>query len=191
MPGEAPLNGDMVADTLLHVVKACATPGVREDTQNAKTQVNYIVGLLLLELCSQVASVRETVKKALQIFSDMTGTPLTELLMPVRDRLVTPIFTKPLRALGFTMQIGHIDAVTYCISLEPPLIEFDDQLSRLLQEALGIADAEDAQLMGSKTSTTKTSAPLTQLRVVCVQLLSAALASPEFQLPRHSATRLH
>lgn len=190
MPGEAPLNGEMVAATLLNVVKACSTPGIRDDSQASKTQVNYIVGLLLLELCSQVASVRETVKKALQIFSESTGIPLTELLLPVRDRLVTPIFTKPLRALGFTMQIGHIDAVTYCISLQPPLIEFnDDQLSRLLHEALGIADAEDAALMGSKT-TTKTSAPLTQLRVVCVQLLSAALESPEFMQPKHSPTRL-
>lgn len=189
MPGDAPLNADMVADTLLHIVRACSTPGVRDDSPHSKTQINYIVGLLLIELCSQVASVRETVKKALQIFSDSTGTPLTELLLPVRDRLITPIFTKPLRALGFTMQIGHIDAVTYCISLQPPLIEFDDQLSRLLHEALGIADAEDTALMGSKT-TAKTSAPLTQLRVVCVQLLSAALASPEFLQPKHTPTRL-
>ncbi|KAK4700569.1 transformation/transcription domain-associated protein, partial [Phenoliferia sp. Uapishka_3] len=190
MPGEAPLNGDLVADTLLHVVRVCAQPKEQDETPAGKSQVNYVVGLLLLELCSQVASVRETVKKALQIFSDVTGTPLSELLHPVRDRLISPIFTKPLRALGFTMQIGHIDAITYCISLKPPLIEFEDDLSRLLREALGIADAEDSQLMGSKTSTTKTSAPLTQLRVVCVQLLSAALASPDFQLPKHSATRL-
>ncbi|KAM0751100.1 hypothetical protein T439DRAFT_380110 [Meredithblackwellia eburnea MCA 4105] len=188
MPGDAPVNGDMVAETLLHVVHTCATNG--HTVLKPKEQQNYIVGLLLLELCSQVASVRETVKKALQIFSDDTGTPLTDLLMPVRERLVTPIFTKPLRALGFTMQIGHIDAVTYCISLNPPLIDFDEQLSRLLHEALGIADAEDAQLMGSKSTTTKTSAPLTQLRVVCVQLLSAALAAPEFSLAKHSATRL-
>ncbi|KAK4050349.1 transcription-associated protein 1 [Microbotryomycetes sp. JL221] len=189
MPGEAPLNADMVADTLLETIRICSGPGARDDTPAAKNQLNYLVGLLLLEVCSQVASVRSAVKKALQILSDSTGVALTEMLMPVRDRLLTPIFTKPLRALGFTMQIGHIDAVTYCISLSPPLIDFDEQLGRLLAEALGIADAEDAALLGGKV-TAKTTAPLTQLRVVCVQLLSAALASPEFTSPAHQPMRL-
>ncbi|KAK4051001.1 transcription-associated protein 1 [Microbotryomycetes sp. JL201] len=189
MPGEAPLHADMVAETLLETIRICSGPGAREDTPAAKNQLNYLVGLLLLEVCSQVASVRSAVKKALQILSDSTGVPLTEMLLPVRDRLLTPIFTKPLRALGFTMQIGHIDAVTYCISLSPPLIDFDEQLGRLLAEALGIADAEDAALLGGKV-TAKTTAPLTQLRVVCVQLLSAALASPEFTNPAHQPMRL-
>lgn len=186
MPGEAPSNADMVADTLLETIRICSAPGAREDTPAAKNQLNYLVGLLLLEVCSQIASVRESVKKALKILSDSTGTPLTEMLLPVRDRLLTPIFTKPLRALGFTMQIGHIDAVTYCISLSPPLIEFDDQLQRLLHEAVGIADAEDSALLGGKPSA-KTTAPLTQLRVVCVQLISAAFASPEL----HANQNLH
>lgn len=189
MPGESPSNADMVADTLLDTVRLCSGPDAREDTPAAKNQLDYLIGLLLTEVCSQIASVRKTVKKALQILSNSTGTPLTEMLTPVRDRLLTGIFTKPLRALGFTMQIGHIDAVTYCISLSPPLIDFDDQLSRLLHEALGIADAEDSALLGGK-ATTKTMAPLTQLRVVCVQLLSAALASPEFNNQAHHATRL-
>jgi transformation/transcription domain-associated protein len=189
MPGEAPANARQVSDTLLHILTVCNAPGARDDTPAEKTKLDYLVGLLLVELCSQVASVRETVKTALQIISDSTGTPLTEMLLPVRDRLLIPIFTKPLRALAFTMQIGHIDAVTYCITLKPPLIDFDDQLSRLLHEALGIADAEDTALIGSKT-TAKTTAPLTQLRVVCVQLLSAAMASPEFMTPKQQATRM-
>ena len=190
MPGEAPINSDQVADTLLHIVKACSAPGARDDSPQAKNQLNYLVGLLLLELCSQVASVRTVVKQALKILSDSTGTPLTEMLMPVRDRLITPIFTKPLRALGFTMQIGHIDAVTYCISLQPPLIDFDDQLSRLLHEALGIADADDSALMGTKTLNKITAAPLTQLRVVCIELLTAAMNAPDFVGQRHQATRI-
>ena len=189
MPGEAPSNADEISETLLHILRVCNAPGAREDTVAEKTKLDYLVGLLLVELCSQVSSVRETVKTALQIISESTGISLTALLTPVRERLLTPIFTKPLRALAFTMQIGHIDAVTYCITLRPPLIDFDDQLSRLLHEALGIADAEDTALIGSKT-TAKTTAPLTQLRVVCVQLLSAAMASPEFLSAKQQATRM-
>lgn len=189
MPGEAPSNAEQISETLLHILQVCNAPGARDDTPAEKTKLDYLVGLLLVELCSQVSSVRETVKTALQIISDSTGKSLTDLLLPVRDRLLTPIFTKPLRALAFNMQIGHIDAVTYCITLRPPLIDFDEQLSRLLHEALGIADAEDQALIGSKT-TAKTTAPLTQLRVVCVQLLSAAMASPEFMSAKQQATRM-
>ncbi|GAA5822515.1 hypothetical protein JCM11251_006364 [Rhodosporidiobolus azoricus] len=189
MPGEAPSNAEMVVDTLLHLVKVCSKPPSEEDQKASKQTLNYLVGLLLVEVSSQVAPVREAVKRALKIVSDEEGTPLTEMLTPVKDRLLGPIFTKPLRALGFTMQIGHIDAVTYCITLDPPLIEVDDQLIRLLHEALGIADAEDAALLGGKV-TSKTMAPLTQLRVVCVQLLSAALANPQLNTPAYNQTRI-
>ncbi|GAA5864979.1 hypothetical protein JCM8547_004259 [Rhodosporidiobolus lusitaniae] len=189
MPGEAPSNADMVTDTLLHLVKVCSKPKSNEDKASAKQTLNYLVGLLLVEVSSQVAPVRDAVKRALKIVSDEEGTPLTEMLTPVKDRLLGPIFTKPLRALGFTMQIGHIDAVTYCITLDPPLIEVDEQLIRLLHEALGIADAEDAALLGGKI-TSKTMAPLTQLRVVCVQLLSAALANPQLNAPPYNQTRI-
>ncbi|GAA6004124.1 hypothetical protein JCM10207_002438 [Rhodosporidiobolus poonsookiae] len=190
MPGEAPSHADMVVDTLLHLVKVCSTPSSAEgDKASTRQTLNYLVGLLLVEISSQVAPVRDAVKRALKIVSEQEGTPLTEMLLPVKDRLLGPIFTKPLRALGFTMQIGHIDAVTYCITLDPPLIEVDDQLVRLLHEALGIADAEDAALLGGKV-TSKTMAPLTQLRVVCVQLLSAALANPQLNTPAYNQTRI-
>ncbi|CEQ40122.1 SPOSA6832_01706, partial [Sporobolomyces salmonicolor] len=189
MPGEAPSNSQMVVDTLHHVVSICNQASAREELGAQKPALNYLVGLLLLEVCSQVSAVRAAVKKALSIISDAAGVPLTEMLMPVRDRLLGPIFTKPLRALGFTMQIGHIDAITYCITREPPLLEVDEQLVRLLHEALGIADAEDTALLGGK-ATHKTMAPLTQLRVVCVQLLSAALANPQLNTPTYNQTRV-
>ncbi|GJN92776.1 hypothetical protein Rhopal_005814-T1 [Rhodotorula paludigena] len=189
MPGESPSNADMVVETLLHLVRVCSKPSNPEEKAASRTTLNYLVGLLLVEVSSQVAPVRDAVKRALKIVSEEEGKSLTEMLTPVKDRLLGPIFTKPLRALGFTMQIGHIDAVTYCITLDPPLIEVDDQLVRLLHEALGIADAEDAALLGGKV-TSKTMAPLTQLRVVCVQLLSAALANPQLNTPAYNQTRI-
>ncbi|GAA6030453.1 hypothetical protein JCM8097_009114 [Rhodosporidiobolus ruineniae] len=192
MPGEAPSNADMVVDTLLRLVRICSKPLETESESEKgawRQTLNYLVGLLLVEVSSQVAPVRDAVKRALKIVSEEDNKPLTEMLTPVKDRLLGPIFTKPLRALGFTMQIGHIDAVTYCITLDPPLIEVDDQLIRLLHEALGIADAEDTALLGGKI-TSKTMAPLTQLRVVCVQLLSAALANPQLNTPTYNQTRI-
>lgn len=189
MPGEAPSNADMVTDTLLTLVRLCSTDIGEDDKKARRVTLNYLVGLLLVEVSCQVASVRDAVKRALKVVSEGEGMPITELLRPVKDRLIGPIFTKPLRALGFTMQIGHIDAVTYCITLDPPLIEVDEQLVRLLHEALGIADAEDSALLGGKV-TYKTMAPLTQLRVVCVQLLSAALANSQLNTPNYNQTRI-
>ncbi|GAA5911722.1 uncharacterized protein JCM6883_001247, partial [Sporobolomyces salmoneus] len=55
-----------------------------------------------------------------------------------------------LRLFEFTMQIGHIDAVPYCVTRNPPLIEIDENLIRIVHEALGIADAEDSALLGGK-----------------------------------------
>lgn len=190
VPADAPPNVDLMSKTLLEVLRMCNEPGVSEDTPTEKAKLNYLVGLLLIELCSQVASVRENVKAALKILSESTNTTLTDLLRPVRERLLQPIFTKPLRALAFSMQIGHIDAITFCIAMDPPLIDMNDQLTRLLHEALGIADADDAALVGQKP-TAKTLAPLKQLRVVCVELLTTALSSPELlSSPKHQPMKL-
>ncbi|GAA5934352.1 histone acetyltransferase TRA1 [Sporobolomyces koalae] len=189
MPGEAPSNSQMVIDTLYHVVRVCNEAELRKELEGNAPSLHYLCGLLLLETCSQIATVREVSKQALDIISEVTKIPLAELLLPVRDRLLQPIWSKPLRALEFTMQIGHIDAVTYCVTRNPPLIEIDEKLIRILHEALGIADAEDSALLGGK-ATHKTMAPLTHLRVVSVQLLSATLANPQFNTPAYNQYRI-
>ncbi len=65
------------------------------------------------------------------------------------------IYTKPLRALSFSKQIGMIEAIRYCVSLDPPLVEYNDELLRLLHETLALADAEDTQLVGPRNKTGK------------------------------------
>lgn len=163
----------------------------------------YIVGFLVVELASQVEVVRKTAQKALQTLADLNGVALTDMISPVKLRLLKPIFTKPLRALAFPMQIGHMDAITFCMNLQPPLLELEDKdrpegaptdetevsLGRLLTEALGIADADDAALTGGKPSHHSSSTQLTQLRVVCVRLLSAAMSSSDFLAPKHTSMR--
>jgi transformation/transcription domain-associated protein len=86
------------------------------------------------------------------------------------------------------MQIGHIDAITYCLSLRPPLLSFSEELVRLIQEALALADAEDQALV-SKSNQYKNATSLTNLRVVCIKLLSATMASSEFMSPKQAPTR--
>lgn len=124
----------------------------------------------------------------MKVIADLTGNEVTELLAPVKERLVAPIFAKPLRALPFAMQIGHIDAITYCLTLRPPFLDFNDELIRLLHEALALADAEDQALV-SRSSQYKNATSLMNLRIVCIKLLSAAMACSDFSNQRQTHTR--
>lgn len=178
-----------IVGTLLNVLQLCNKND--DDSDTAEKQSNKfksLMNLLVSELSNANIVVRESIQKALTHLAHMKQISVTQLLVPVRDRLVTPIFSKPLRALPFSMQIGNIDAITYCLMLEPPLLDFNDELVRLFQEALALADADD-QALTSKASAHKNAASLTTLRMVCIRLLSVALSCAEFNDPVHIAFR--
>ncbi|KAF9958937.1 hypothetical protein BGZ72_010618 [Mortierella alpina] len=181
-------NIEDATQTLSHVLKVCNRPEDNADSTDRQAKFNNLMGLLISELPNSNTSVRETIQSSFQLLADLTGNDVTELLAPVRDRLLSPIFTKPLRALPFAMQIGHIDAITFCLSLRPPFLEFNDELVRLLHEALALADAEDQALV-PRTSQYKNASSLVNLRIVCIKLLSAAMACNDFCSPKQSATR--
>jgi transformation/transcription domain-associated protein len=140
-----------------------------------------LVKLLLSDLANANATVRETVQAAFTQLATLTNTDVGTLLEPHRDRLLGPIFNKPLRALPVPIQIGHIEAITFCLPLarQTPLLPFDANLMRLLMEALSLADAEDGQL-GERSLVYKSTTLLTSLRVACTDVLAAAMACTEF-----------
>ncbi|KAI7902282.1 uncharacterized protein BX663DRAFT_552217 [Cokeromyces recurvatus] len=185
-PEMANANTAEATQTLAHVLKVCN--GIEGDeSPEAQQLFQTLIGLLLAELSNSNKTVREIVQSSFQLLADLTGNEVTELLAPVRERLLAPIFAKPLRALPFAMQIGHIDAITYCLTLRPPFLEFNDELIRLLHEALAIADAEDQALV-SRSSQYKNASSLINLRIVCIKLLSAAMACSDFTNQRQSRT---
>ncbi|KAA1099348.1 hypothetical protein PGT21_004258 [Puccinia graminis f. sp. tritici] len=172
-------------DTFLKLLRICHKPSNTPTPSEMTAKLTYLVGLLIIELCSQTSGVRRVAQLALQLISERTQKPMHELLLPARERL-SPIFGKPLRALAFPMQIGHLDALTFCVRLDPPLFDYSDQLMRILQEALGIADADDVALIG-RTNQVKTAKALIELRVVCLRFLAATLRLPEMR--QQSATK--
>ncbi|RUP49800.1 hypothetical protein BC936DRAFT_141434 [Jimgerdemannia flammicorona] len=186
-PEMATVNTADATQTLSHVLKVCNRP---EDDESADVQnkFSHLISLLISELSNSNSAVRETIQSSFQLLADLTGNEVTELLAPFRERLVGPIFTKPLRALPFAMQIGHIDAITYCLTLRPPFLEFSDELVRLLHEALALADAEDQALVG-RSSQYKNATSLMNLRIVCIKLLSAAMACSDFLNKNQTGTR--
>ncbi|EPQ29591.1 uncharacterized protein PFL1_02810 [Pseudozyma flocculosa PF-1] len=153
------------------------------------SHLTYLIGILVPELSSSNATVRATTQSAFKLLAELRGSTVTELLSPQRERLLTPIFTKPLRALPFGMQIGHIDAVTFALNLTPPLPEFNEELFRVLTEALALADADDQALIG-RTSQYKNMLAVTKLRVVAIRLLSSAMACNDFLSPKQNQMRM-
>ncbi|KAL7745967.1 transcription-associated protein 1 [Sorochytrium milnesiophthora] len=180
-------NIEEATQTLSHVLKTCNRPDDADEDQDAP-RFNALVALLTSELSSSSDIVRETVQQSFQLLADLTGNEVTELLTSARERLLAPIFAKPLRALPMSMQIGHIDAITYCMSLRPPLLTFNDELLRLLHEALALADAEEPspEKLPLQHKAIKTMA---KLRTVCIRLLASAMACSEFQVPALTNTR--
>jgi transformation/transcription domain-associated protein len=84
-----------------------------------------MVGIFFPELQSPN---QQAAQHCIGLLVNLSGRPAIELLMPHRDHMLVGIFTKPLRALPFSKQIGMIEAIRYCISLDPPMAELNDEL---------------------------------------------------------------
>lgn len=180
MPVDLNAKTRVQAEALMQdLIRRCYKPISKEDFKKE--------GSLPLRLCSQLVgdlshmnkNVRDATKKAFQVLSEVTGLGVHELILPVKDRLVLPIWTKPLRALPFAIQIAYIDAITFCLKLKNNILEFNEQLNRLLMESLALADADDEGL-ASKPYEQRNAEHIINLRVACIRLLSTALGFPEF-----------
>ncbi|PVU85356.1 hypothetical protein BB560_007056 [Smittium megazygosporum] len=141
------------------------------------------------ELSSSNLLVRDISKEALSLISIKSGKSISDILFPLKERLLVPIFGKPLRALPHGMQIGNIDAVTYYLSLDPKFLVIGDGFVRLLSEVLALADAEDQALVSHPTQLYYSKNVLISLRYTCICMLTAAMRRPELLLDRYNVTR--
>lgn len=183
----------LVSETLLAFLKLCHSNSNLVDSElKSKSQYyfNQIMSILISELTNSNAIVRDVVHSSFELLAECCGCEIGELLAPHRDRLLLPIFTKPLRALPFSLQIGYVDAVNYCLNLKPPLVSFSEELLRLLHESLALVEADDTALV-SKSGQLKNAQNLINLRVVCISLLSTAISCSEFQDPKMHQIRNH
>ncbi|ORX76848.1 FAT-domain-containing protein [Anaeromyces robustus] len=179
-------NIEDATKTLSHVLKVCNRDN--DEGQDRQGQFKNLILLLVSELPNSNSEVRKTVQWSLQLLADLTGNEVTDLLLPVKENLLKPIFAKPLRTLPFSMQIGHIDAVTYCLSLRPPLLQINEDLTRLITEAQALADAEDQSLIG-KGLQHRNASSLVKLRVTCIKLLSTALNCEDSLLNKQNISK--
>lgn len=169
-----------------------------EEFLNQRRQYfDQVVLALVTELSNPNETVRDAVKASFQLLSNIQGCEVTDILLPLKARVCGPIFSKPLRALPVHVQVGYIDAITYCLSLRPPLLEINEELLRLVNESIIVVENEDqppapqqpqhqsqvqqSQQQNSSSSQLQSKLNIQSLKIVCIRLLSTCLASAEFQ----------
>lgn len=179
-PEEAPVLITNEAENLFNKILERTCSEISEDDLSSKGLQNTLTDIVC-ELSNANPVVRKACKNALELISKNSNMPIVKLMDHSKHFLLSPIFAKPLRALPFTMQIGNLDAVTFCLSLPGTFLQFNEELFRLLQEAIVLADAEDESLStAQRAAEYKTSQQLTQLRVSCIKLLALALKNEDF-----------
>lgn len=179
-PSQAPAIIAEDAENLMLSIIRKTYVDVKEETLGSKIVQNTLTDIVC-ELSNANGKVRKACQSCLSTISETTSIPIVKLMDHSKSFLLSPIFAKPLRALPFAMQIGNVDAVTYCLGLPDTFLTFNEELFRLLQEAIVLADAEDESLSTIQRATEyQTSEQLVQLRVACIKLLAFALKNEEF-----------
>ncbi|KAF9567316.1 hypothetical protein CPC08DRAFT_17123 [Agrocybe pediades] len=183
LPPDLPRDVEDVLEVLTTVLRISNT-GLDLSLEPVRVKLVHSVGIFFPELQSPNPLVRRAAQSCLGLLMELTDKPAVELLMPHRDRLLMGIYTKPLRALPFSKQIGMIEAIRYCVTLDPPLVELNDELLRLLHETLALADADDAQLLGPR-NLRQGGLEVIKLRVACIKLLTASMPLTDFFSRQH------
>ncbi|KAK3667314.1 transcription-associated protein 1 [Elasticomyces elasticus] len=182
MPQDLPAGIRVQAsDTIVALVRrfARSDEAKPEGLKDKEDKVRQLANQLIAEVSHMNRHVREAAQVALKTFAEELELPIYELVNPVKEPLIQPIFNKPLRALPFAAQIGYIDAINFLLDMEHDVITFDEQLTRLLSETLALVDAED-EVFSQKPYEFRTAESIVRLRVACLTLLTTAIRFPAF-----------
>ncbi|KAJ9663860.1 transcription-associated protein 1 [Neophaeococcomyces mojaviensis] len=186
-PSEVPASTRIVAqNTLNFILHRCCKDLNKDTLTNDKSNLYTLCSTFVTELSHMNPHVRDAAQQAFKIMAEETGAEVHELIMPVRDRLLQPIFNKPLRALPFLTQTGFIDAITYALNLGHDLVPLNDQLHRLMMESLALADA-DAEILHPKPEEYNNAELIKNLRVSCLKLLSMAMGLQDFATSQNNS----
>ncbi|KAF7507630.1 hypothetical protein GJ744_010300 [Endocarpon pusillum] len=190
MPPDLPAGTRRRAqDTLEIILRRCNKGSTRENLANEKGKLYTLCGFFVFELAHMNRHVRETAQHAFAVLAEVIGVESYDLIEPVKDRLLLPIFNKPLRALPFATQIGFIDAITFCLGLGHDLVTFHHEpLNRLMMESLALVDAED-ETLHTKPAEHSVAETIVDLRVACLRLLSLAMNFAEFASNAQQSSR--
>ncbi len=179
-PEDLPASTRTTAQTTLEGILRQCTEGITKETlANEKSKLYATCGIFVSELSHMNRHVREAAQQAFSVMAETIGGETHELISPVKERLLAPIFNKPLRALPVLTQVGFIDAITFCLGLGHDIVPFNEQLNRLMMESLALADADD-EILVPRPGDFNNAELIVSLRVSCLRLLSMAMSFKEF-----------
>ena len=165
---------------LQRVVRLAIRPIPAGEPIPERSKPAQVIGILIAELSAGSSIVRKSAEDSIGLVATLIGRKVSDMLRPMRERMLANVYTKPLRALPFNMQIGMIDAMRYVASLDSPLPDINDELLRLLHEVLALANAENQTLVRRGNNARQSSREITRLRIACIRLLSASLPLTDY-----------
>ena len=184
VPKLVPRTATDIVDLLKRIIRTVHSQPLDELRDRL---VPRLVETLVMELNSQSEFSRSTVKECLQTLSEVLEKPIADLIMPAAkskflDANTGPLYSKPLRALPFSMQVANIEAMTFILSLKTVMTDMDDPFVRTMHEVLALADVDDAKLMNGLT-THRQEEWIKQLRVACLRFLQHTMTNFDFTQP--------
>ena len=175
MPEEFPAATRRKAEETLDIILRRCNAGVgRDDLLNERSKLYGLCSFFVFELAHMNRHVRTAAHHGLETLAEVVGGEVCELIQPVKDRLLLPIYNKPLRALPFATQVGFIDAIAFCLGLGHDIVVYTDSLHRLIMECLVLVEADD-ETLHPKPLEYNTAETIITLRVACLRLLSLAM----------------
>lgn len=186
MPQDLPATIRVQAkEVLQRIIRRCNHSSSGEEVSQANKPLHVLCNRLVGEVSHMNKHVREAAQDALRLLAQVVGVQIWELVKPVKELVLAPIFNKPLRALPFPVQIGYIDALNFCLDMENDVLQFEERLNRSLLEVLALVDAEDDAL-APKPNEQRSIEAIVNLRVACLRLLTTAIRQPSFNASPHA-----
>jgi len=141
--------------------------------------------LLVSELSSSHAAVRKTVQSLIKLVSELCNRSITHILEPFKERLISSIREERYIQLPVHLQTGFCEAVTFFLSLEPPLFTLTQQIGCIVNRALNVISIKNDK--NAKEQETK---KITfSLKMACMKLVREALNCPDMRASEHSPIR--
>jgi transformation/transcription domain-associated protein len=177
------------------VIKICFTGNstpqttgldISKSNQPDQKKFHDLVLVLVSELSSAHAPVRKTVQSLIKLVSELSNKSITSLLEPFRVSLNNSIREDRFTGLPVHLQTGFCEAVTFFLSLDPPLLNLTPQIKRIVDKALTIASGKKDEQNQNKDVDRKNQFAL---KMSCMKLLREALNSPDLKATEHQTLR--
>lgn len=151
-------GGDEVVDhgrkTLHELLRVCFSNRNNNDPSTkslpaAKSKVFRDTSMrLTMDLLCDSANARQTARECFRTLGDTLGVDVADILIPLKEHLLRPLGQRPIRQQPFSVQVGYIEAIIFCLQAGKPVLSSELFSPPLHSAVLGevIELSEDATI---------------------------------------------